>query len=68
MRLWLTEIKAICPETGMLQVYSGPPVPGINKEDAQAYCNLNGLGYCKVIGELIMVVEGNIVTRFENLN
>lgn len=53
MKLYVTEIKAIKPSTGELKTYGGPNVPGISAEDAQNYCENNGLGYCKVLGELV---------------
>lgn len=53
MNLYVTEIKAICPKTGELKTYCGQNVPGISFEDAQNYCENNGLGYCKVIGLLV---------------
>ena len=53
MKQYVTEIKAISPVDGELKTYCGPEVPGISFSDAQAYCENNGLGYCKVIGELV---------------
>lgn len=62
MRYWTTVILAATPDTHEtdlldLREYSGPRVPGINLEDAQRYCNANGLGYCRVIGEHIADVD-----------
>lgn len=59
MRLFVTEIKAICPITGDLLTYAGQLVPGICLEDAQRYCNENGLGYCKVVGEFVCEVDND---------
>ena len=53
MKLWLTEISAYDPATGQMKEWGGPNVPGINLVDAKRYCQMNGLGYCKVLGELI---------------
>ncbi len=53
MKLYTTEIKAIRPSDSELITYRGPHVPGISFEDAQSYCEKNGLGYCKVDGILI---------------
>lgn len=53
MNLYVTEIQAISPTDGILKTYCGPEVPGITTQDAQEYCEKNGLGYCKVIGLLI---------------
>lgn len=33
--------------------FQGPRVPGNTMEEAQAFCDENGLGYCKVIGEAV---------------
>ncbi len=56
MRYWITEIQALDPITKELKRYAGVTVKAINKELAQQFCNENGLGYCKVVGQLIMVV------------
>lgn len=53
MNLYVTTIRAISPIDGELRSYGGPNVPGISFADAQAYCENNGLGYCKVDGLLI---------------
>lgn len=53
MKEYVTEVKAISPTDGELKKYCGPNVPGISFSDAQAFCENNGLGYCKVIGELV---------------
>ena len=55
MKLYTTEIvtKDGC-------VWSGPKVPGISFEDAQNYCEANGLGYCTVTGEFIGEVDWDI--------
>lgn len=50
--MWVTEIKAIDPNDGVLKSWCGPNVPGINHEDAVRFCQNDGLGYCRVIGEL----------------
>lgn len=51
MKIWLTEIHAICPKEKQLKVWVGPEAIGKDKADAQRYLNQNGLGYCKIIGE-----------------
>lgn len=48
IRNYITEIRA--EVNGTIQVFSGPMVPGTSFEDAQRYCEENGLGYCKVVG------------------
>lgn len=69
MKKWATEIKAIDPKTGELKKWCGIEVPGINLEDAELYCQNNGLGYCKVIGELIAEIpckDGTYEPDFES--
>jgi hypothetical protein len=53
MKTWTTLITAISPVHGDLRSYVGPRVPGLTAEHAQQYCEENGLGYCKVDGQLI---------------
>ena len=53
MKTFTTIIRAIDPESLTLKTYSGPNIQALNFQDAQDYCNINGLGYCKVDGELI---------------
>lgn len=57
MKQYVTEIKAVNPKTGKLTNYMGPYVLGISFEDAERYCQLNGLGYCDVTGELISEID-----------
>ncbi len=68
--IYVTEIKAICPHSGDLKTYCGPNVPGISIETAQEYCEMNGLGYCRVIGELIAEIpckEGTYEPDFNKM-
>jgi hypothetical protein len=70
MKLWVTEIMATDPKTGELKKWCGPEVPGINLQTAEEYCQSNGLGYCKVIGELICEIpckEGTYEPDFNNM-
>lgn len=53
MKKWCTEIRAIYPPTGELSTFQGPYIEAPSAELAQEYCEKNGLGYCKVNGELI---------------
>ena len=53
MIFWLTEIIAENPKTREVCKWAGPRVPGIDKQDAQNFCDKNGLGYCRVIGKFI---------------
>lgn len=68
--LYVTEIKALCPYTGEMKTYGGPEVPGISFADAQAYCENNGLGYCKVIGRLVAEIpckDGTYEPDWDNM-
>lgn len=53
MNFYTTIIRAISPIDGKLKTYCGQNVQGISIADAQAYCENNGLGYCKVDALLI---------------
>ena len=57
MKVWLTEIKAINPQTGSLTTWGGPNVVAANQEKAEQFCQENELGYCKVVGVLLEEVE-----------
>lgn len=48
MNLYYTKIIAIIPGTDELAEWAGPTVPGISFQDAEDYCQVNGLGYCQV--------------------
>ncbi len=52
MKKFTTEIRAIDPLDGELKLWQGPNVESLNWEAAELYCQNNGLGYCKVVGEL----------------
>lgn len=53
MKQFVTSIQAIDSKTGELKNWGGPNVPGISERDARHYCDNNGLGYCKIDGELV---------------
>lgn len=57
MKLWVTEITAVDPRDRRLKTWAGPNVPGLNLSDAEKYCQLNGLGYCSVLGEWICDID-----------
>lgn len=57
MKLYTTKIVAVNPLTGKLNDWCGPHVPGISFSDAEDYCQRNGLGYCKVEGELVAEID-----------
>lgn len=70
-KMWTTEIWAYdakCQTTRITDYdyptkWQGPHVPGTSIEDAQRYCDTNGMGYCRVVGELIE--EGEIGVMFD---
>lgn len=67
MNLYTTTINAI--KDGNLLTFCGPNVPGISFEDAETYCEMNGLGYCKVDGLLISEIpckRGSFMPDFRN--
>lgn len=53
MKTFVTEIYASDPITKQLMVWAGPHINALNYDGAVAYCQLHGLGYCKVVGELV---------------
>lgn len=57
--IYSTIIKAINPITNELNTFVGPNVEGISFEDAQNYCENNGLGYCQVDSLLISEIPSN---------
>lgn len=68
-KIWLTEVKAKSPIDGSMRRYLGPHVVGETLEDAQQYCEENELGYCWVIGELVMEIpckEGTYEPDWDN--
>ena len=70
MRLWTTEIRAICPIFGVLLTWGGRSDPGLSPADAMRYCQQNGLGYCKVVGELVAEIpckEGEFEADLERM-
>lgn len=54
MTLWLTHIYALSPLDGQKRLYFGPYIPGETREDAQEYCENNGLGYLWVTDQMIV--------------
>lgn len=53
MKTFVTEIRAMDPISNELRTYCGPEIEAISFKLAEEYCQLNGLGYCKVVGELM---------------
>lgn len=53
MRTFVTEVQAIDPTDGLLKTFEGLRIESINPKMAQKWCNENGLGFLKVVGELV---------------
>lgn len=70
MKTWVTEIIAINPndsERGLVN-WCGPEIKALTHRQAEEYCQNNGLGYCRVIGELIIEIpckDGTLEPNFE---
>lgn len=48
-----TTIQAIDPIDRELKTWGGPNIEAISFGMAELYCQQNGLGYCKITGQLI---------------
>ena len=69
MKTWSTEVKAKSPVDGSIKTYCGPNIEAETLEEAQEYCENNGLGYCWVIGQLICEIptlEDGLTPDFDN--
>jgi len=55
--IWITEIRAVDPLTGELTDWCGPRIEADSFEEAENYCNTNGLGYCKIVGRLDEAID-----------
>ena len=58
MNTYLTELTAVGPD-GVLRVYAGEEIQAITWGMAELYCQQNGLGYLRVIGELVASFDYN---------
>lgn len=54
---FVTEINAIHPDTGELCRWMGPYIEAPGPDEARQFCDQNGLGYCRVMGELVLPSE-----------
>lgn len=50
MILWETLIRAQDPVSEVLKTWCGPKVAAPSAALAQEWCDMNGLGYCRVTG------------------
>lgn len=62
MNVYLTEVTSECPVTGELKTYRGPNAYGISFADAREYCDRNGMGYCRIVGEIVLEVNADGLT------
>jgi hypothetical protein len=67
VKRWCTEIKAIDPSDQVMKTWCGPNVPGETEDQARKYCDDNGLGYCKIIGELVCEIPWSIAEKASEL-
>lgn len=57
MKTFITEVIAINPKNDYLETWAGPEIEAETIEQAQAWCDENGFGYCIVIGEKLFENE-----------
>lgn len=57
MKTYLTEVLAVSKIDGRVASYAGPRIKANSHEDAEKYCEDNGLGYCKVLGLSIQDID-----------
>ncbi len=62
LKLWTTIIVARDPADEKLTLWMGPNVPGRTLDEARAYCQEYGLGYCRVDGEYICEIDEKDIT------
>lgn len=53
MPWYTTKIRALDPEDGEMKTWCGPNIEAISWGMAKQYCDLNGLGYCEIDGQLV---------------
>ena len=59
LKMFVTEICAVCPIDGKVKYFSGPYISAKSIEDATWMLQNTGLGYCKVLGELVGLIDNN---------
>lgn len=58
-KIFVTEILAIDPEDNAIKHFSGPHITASSEEEAHFLCQNTGLGYCRIIGELVGLIDTN---------
>jgi hypothetical protein len=72
--LFITEIIAKDPIDGIIKKWGGPNIPANTFEEAESFAQKYGLGYCKIVGQLMEEIEisdkefENIVRGIANKN
>ena len=59
MKMWLTTIHALDPMDGMYKEFNGPVIEAPSKKRAHEFCQNNGLGYCHIGDEVIILPPCN---------
>lgn len=59
LKMFVTEICAVCPIDGKVKYFSGPYISAKSMEEATWMLQNTGLGYCKVLGELVGLIDNN---------
>jgi len=59
LKMFVTEILAQDPIDGKVKHYSGPHILAKDMDEANWMAQNTGLGYCKVIGELLGLIDTN---------
>ena len=58
-KIFVTEIVALDAIDGGLKNFAGPHIIASDEEEAEFLCQNTGLGYCRIIGELVGLIDGN---------
>jgi hypothetical protein len=56
MKTFTTTIHALDPADGEYKEFAGPNIEAPSRKLAFDYCQRNGLGYCHIGNELVMIV------------
>jgi hypothetical protein len=70
MKTYTTSLLAVDPTDDKLKKWGGPNIQGISQKDAERYCQLNGLGYLWIEGELVAEIPcktGSFEPDFKNM-
>lgn len=59
LKMYATEIRAIDPQSNKVKSYSGPTITATDELEAWQLLQNTGLGYCKILGELCALIDGD---------